>query len=280
MSSRIFKSWKGGGRQTLRWIEFDDYARHVFAGDPADWLTNPVGFVSGISQALGVVSTDVISIDLFAPFRAAVDPGSQDDPIALANALLDKNAPLAFIGDVINALRHRYAGSADLVLKVPVPHDLLLACGAPESDAQDFDHLDDVAMSLCNFLRRYAEKDIDGILLTSEGVAGVSEDEIDAYGPMFAVARHYDWFTAMAMATSSVGELPAFDCDIFLFPELSLTALGAAETQSVGGGLSKDFWLSREELHAVAGPFAYYGAIPVEAEPERVIQRIKALGSI
>ena len=42
MATALLKTWLAQRDSTLRWIEFEAYARRVFANDPADWYRDPV----------------------------------------------------------------------------------------------------------------------------------------------------------------------------------------------------------------------------------------------
>lgn len=64
MASASIGEWMAVQRDALVWVEFDQYARKVFARDAPDWHSNADVFVNGISQALGVIKTDALSIDL------------------------------------------------------------------------------------------------------------------------------------------------------------------------------------------------------------------------
>ena len=67
MASPSIGEWMAGQRDALVWVEFDQYARKIFARDAPGWHSNADVFVNGISQALGVIKTDALSIDLLTP---------------------------------------------------------------------------------------------------------------------------------------------------------------------------------------------------------------------
>ena len=78
----------------------------VFAGGAADWLDVPTVFAGGIGQAQGVVATEVLSIDVLAPYFAKLDQAEGTPPEAV-QAMLQLDAPQRFIVEVIDALEMR-----------------------------------------------------------------------------------------------------------------------------------------------------------------------------
>ena len=86
MATALLKSWLAQRDSTLRWIEFEAYARRVFANDPVDWYRDPVRYAATLIQAQGVVGTHCLSIDISAPFMAANGANAEDLPARFASA--------------------------------------------------------------------------------------------------------------------------------------------------------------------------------------------------
>jgi hypothetical protein len=71
MASASIGEWMAGQRDALVWVEFDQYARKIFARGAPDWHSNADVFVNGISQALVFIKTGALSIDLLTTYICA-----------------------------------------------------------------------------------------------------------------------------------------------------------------------------------------------------------------
>ena len=237
MATARLKTWLAQRDSSLCWIEFEAYARRVFANDPPDWYRDPVRYAATLIQAQGVIPTQCLSVDVTAPFIAARDALGVSNLVELLGA----PAPLEFISVALNALIHRFADRLDLVLKFTAPWDLL--DGA--KSAVGFDALDDVATALTACMRRFADRPLAGLLLESARTTTLSTDELDAYEPLISAARHYGWFTALALPadTSGAVDTVALDLDVLLWPQRSLEGLaGGRADPAIGGGLTAAVW--------------------------------------
>ncbi|HJP34955.1 MAG TPA: hypothetical protein QF901_03120 [Gammaproteobacteria bacterium] len=272
MSAGVLRAWLDGDRDRLVWIEFDEYAHRVFAGDGDDWLSVANAFVGGVSQAAGVVVTEVLSVDALAPYLLSLER-STDSPAAAVQAMLQLEAPRQFVFEVVDALAHRFATRADLVLKVPSPAGLLRAAGSgPEPS---FDDLDDVGIGLSDVLRELSTKPFAGVLITSPEFPAA--DEAEAMESVASAARHYGWCVALSLdnVTTVPDELPELDLDLLLLPSVGIADLTAVSAP-LGGGLGQDYWRTDNVASIPEGRRLLYGSIPADAQPELVIQRIAA----
>lgn len=269
VTTALLKTWLAQRDSTLRWIDFEAYARRVFANDPSDWYRDPVRYAASLIQAQGVVGSQCLSIDVTAPFITMHAGECTALPALFASA-----APLEFVSDVINALAHRFERRLDLVLKFSAPWDLLGRGG----DAS-FDAMDDIGSALAACMRRFSDRPIAALLLETARCEQLSADEIGAYEPLLSAARHYGWATAMALpadrncAIKSV----ALDLDVLLWPQCAADSLALDDTKPVaGGGLNDAVWsgLAPVPPHSSA---LLYGAIPASATPETVISIARAL---
>lgn len=276
MTADILRSWLAGRRERVLWIDLDDYARRVFAGDPADWLAQAMRYANGIAQARSVVRTEVLSIDALAPVRAVLAAGGNGDAVTRIRAALADPAARAFATEVLDALAHRFAQELDLVLKLTSPRDLLGACGV---EAPGFDELDEVTLALADLVRSYAEKPIAGLLISRAGADAVSTDEADAYATLIGAARHYRWVTALTrVSMPAAGAVDGLDVDLILCPELDAPTLAAVAARGVccGGGLTRAFWMA-PHVPPIPALGILYGVVPETAQPERVIERMQGL---
>ena len=269
MTTALLKTWLAQRDSTLRWIDFEAYARRVFANDPSDWYRDPVRYAATLIQAQGVVATHCLSIDVTAPFMATHEGDGKALSAQFASA-----APLQFVSDVLNALAHRFERRLDLVLKFTAPWDLL-----GRGDDARFDAMDELGTALAACMRRFADRPIAALLLETARSEALSADEIDAYEPLISAARHYGWVTAMALPADRDGAIRsvALDLDVLLWPQCaaeSLTLDGAKPAS--GGGLNEAVWSGLASVPQPK-PALLYGAIPASATPETVVSIARAL---
>ena len=269
MATALLKTWLAQRDSTLRWIEFEAYARHVFANDPSDWYRDPMRYAATLIQAQGVVGTQCLSVDITAPFMATHGSGAGDLPALFASA-----APFDFVSEALNALAHRFESRLDLVLKITAPWDLLGG-----RDDASFDAMDDLGTALTACMRRLSDRPIAGLLLETARNEALSTDEIDAYEPLISAARHYGWVTAMALPADREGAVSAvaLDLDILLWPQRACGDIDAVSAKpQLGGGLNDAVWAGSAPLPKSAAALLY-GAIPAAATPETVVSITRAL---
>ena len=269
VTTALLKTWLAQRDSTLRWIDFEAYARRVFANDPSDWYRDPVRYTASLIQAQGVVGSQCLSIDVTAPFMAT----HQGDGTALP-ALFAGAAPLQFVSDALNALAHRFERRLDLVLKFTAPWDLL----GRGNDA-NFDAMDELSTAFAACMRRFSDRPIAALLLETARCEVLSADEIDAYEPLISAARHYGWATAMALPADRDGVIRsiALDLDVLLWPQCALESLALGGTKPVpGGGLTEAVWSGLASV-PLGKPVLLYGAIPASATPETVVSIARAL---
>lgn len=266
MATALLKTWLAQRDSTLCWIEFEAYARRVFANDPADWYRDPVRYAATLIQAQGVVGSHCVSVDITAPYMAAHD----GDELP---ALFASSAPFDFVSEALNALAHRFEGRLELVLKMSAPWDLL---GGGDAS---FDAMDDLGTALAACMRRFSDRPIAGLLLETARTEALSADEVDAYEPLVSAARHYGWATGMAMPGVRDRAMPSvgLDLDVLLWPQLAVDQLPAAGGKPAhGGGLNDDVWSATAAVpKASAG--LLYGTIPAAATPETILSITRAL---
>jgi hypothetical protein len=275
MSAGILKGWLAGARPGALWVEYDDYAGRVFAGAPADWLSDAVRFANTLGQARKVIRTQVLTIDLTAPGLARTT--GDGTPAELAAQALSDPVGRAVGVQVVDALAHKFAGDTDLVLKLRSPRDLLRHFGA--GGEPTFDELDDLATALAALVRGLADRPIAGLLVARAAAETWTADEADACEPLFSAAHHYGWVTALSVDESLLddGDLELSGVDIVLCAALGAVSLEARVGGCrVGGGLPAAYWAGESSPALPTGALAY-GVIPVDAAPERIVERCAQL---
>ncbi|MSR14208.1 MAG: hypothetical protein EXR86_06505 [Gammaproteobacteria bacterium] len=266
-----------GTRQRLLWLEYDEYARQVFANGASDWLTQSGRFSTTMIQARKALKTEVVSLDIAAPGMAAVTRAAE--PLATClNALAD---PIArrFVGDCIDALAHQLGSQVDLVLRVPSPLDLLRQVGGGAEAS--FDELDEVGAALVASVRQFAEKPISGLLLTRSVDTAMTRDEQDAYSPLLQAAKHYSWVTCLQCTESVVSAAAAqwSEVDLVLCAALSRAQVTDLNTRGLkfGGGLAQNIWSDRGHSLEKIEATLLFGTVPSDANPETVLARCSSL---
>ena len=274
----VFKDWLGGAGNTVLWVEYEAYARRVFANSPADWYADPVRYASTLIQAQGVMPSQCLSVDVLAPSLSTLE--DTDAPLAAA-AIVDSlglDTQADFVAQALDALLHRYGGQLDLFVKLRTPASLL---GAGDDPAMiTFDDLDDLAAALSNFMRPLADKSVTGVLLEKCGDVSLTVDEVDAYEPIISAARHYDWCTAMSFPDVTLGTTleSQLDLDVLLFPQCPLESISAAASDPrTGGGLTDAYWSGAAISADESRGRLLYGCISASANPETVLSVLRDL---
>jgi hypothetical protein len=273
VASSNLKTWLAAGEGTLCWIDIEAYAHRVFAGAAPDWYRDPTRYAGALGQALAVIPTQCLTLDLVAPFLADhPEPAHSREELL---RLLAEPAPASFLAQAHAALAHRCGDRVDLVLRLRAPRDLL--AGSGDADAS-FDDLDLVATALLDLMRPFADKAVAGIVLECARGPALSEDEIDAYEPIVSAAHHYSWFAAACFPGVDAAPFapPALRFDALLLPDMSLAALSrAAPGATLGGGLDAGVWAGASI--APDGRRLLYGRIPADAAPETVLAAVRRL---
>lgn len=274
----VFKDWLGGAGNTVLWVEYEAYARRVFANSPPDWYADPARYASTLIQAQGVIPTQCLSVDVLAPVISTLqDPDAAHTADEIVSALND-DARADFIDNALDALLHRFGNQIDLFIKLLTPADVLRADDDTASIA--FDDLDDLSTAVSNFARKLADKPVTGILMEKHGGGTLTDDEIDAYEPIISAARHYDWCTAMSLPdlrTGTAADLQ-LDLDVMLLPQcpIDLIAAQANEPRS-GGGLTDAYWDGAAISASDGAGRLLFGCIPESAKPETVLAVLREL---
>lgn len=283
--STMIADWKSGARKRLRWIDFERYARRVFAGSADDWYRNPVRFAGTLGQALRVIRSDVVAVDAMTPFldhlgqdkADAGDAGSASSG-QIADLLQTASAPQQFLSDVADALAHSIGDKADLVLTLRSPRDLLLELGASDEEASDFDALDAIGTAQVALIRSLSTKSFQGLQILSSSPLGLSPDEVDAYEPIMRTAEYYGWARVLCHTNALPGVAAGLGSDIVLFSNASLGKLLEVDGEQLGGGLTSDYWKG-SDAPSFGDLRIIHGIVPVDANPESVVEKMTALAN-
>jgi hypothetical protein len=278
--SGVLESLLAGAGDGCLWVDFDAYAHTVFAGGSSQWLQDPARRAAALEQAQKVVASQVLTIDLLAPFLAAGEP-REGSAAAAAMSMLENSVAHDYVNTLLDAVGHRLARDMDIVVALPSPRELLVAAGAPPSEMPDFNDLDDAAMALTDLLRSLSSKPLQALLVKVSEPQAFGADEAEAAATLVAAVRHFGW--RIAVATPDPGWPPgeallaAIDADLYLFPEAPLDALLSRADRRVGGGLGEGFWSASEALPPAVAAAVLYGTIPPRLAPEQVLARRAAL---
>lgn len=279
--SNVLTDLSGRLQRPVTWIDFEAYAKRVFAGDPADWLTNAHRFADTLVQAQKLVHSDVVAFDVTQALLANTE-NRPDVPLAdrLGRWQSDQAAG-CFNADVLNELFHRLGKQAALVLALPAPSRLLRLWGA--APPFDFDDLDDVSSALVSLLREQGERTFLALMIACDESDGPSDDELEACASLQKSANYYGWGLAWRLEALPEGALPErllakANVDSVLVDTWSGSALVAQGEPRLSGGLNEAYWCADAAM-LPRHPGMRFGRIPPQAEPERVANHLQQLRS-
>ncbi|MBI5920222.1 MAG: hypothetical protein HY847_01085 [Betaproteobacteria bacterium] len=263
------------------WLDFYAYAANLLAKGNLPWL-DQAQFVSFLATAQSLLRSDVISLPLESLAEALLD----DDLRAAMKAKSRPGFPLrtllqdAKLRDTVTGLlvplRASHPG-LPLSLLLPSPRRWL--AGAYQSAhgealdpevAGDNDEIDSAAVYLADFLRCFADSNIDALLLLENpGEAPSGAEQWACYDPVINIAKHYRWQVGVLDPAPAAPLSAGSGIDFCIAPAL------AAGTP---GGLMLDpaFWQGAAAPSLEPGQFRY-AAIPAGATPETVLQQLAQL---
>ncbi len=243
-----------GNRPQALWVDLEDYAWRVFARGAADWRENPARQAGALRMANRVIGAHILTLDASAFFLRSASTLQDGGTPAILVALTDDHAA-GLLAESVDAILHALSGSADLILSLDSPADLLARYG----DAVDFDAMDDISNRYIELLRPLATRSIAGIVVRTRLPDGVSDDEIEATEPLFKSAQYFGWQCGFELAAGTeVEDFPGNFC---------LAETGSRKDRLIGAGLNAQFWSGDAPPPAQAFLF---GRIPADATPETV----------
>ena len=262
------------GRKPL-WLDYGDYAGALLANGKAPWL-DVSAFVAWQRKAQGLLKSDVIALPVAAVCAAwlAVNPSLREAMAAKSRAvfplktLLADEALRAHLVELAKGLRACFA-ELPLALVCPSPRRWVAeawqqARGADEEVEVGDDEADSASVYLADFLRSFGDAGIDVLLLQeSDGSEPESTAQLELYQPVLNVAAHYRWNTGLGAPAGRLADAGGF---------------GLLVAPSAGSGriVPTDFW-SGGSAPALPAQGLHYATIPVDAQPESVLQRLADL---
>lgn len=275
--SSVFADRAQGLNRPLLWLDFERYAARVFAGQPADWLTNAHRHADTLSQAQRLVRSDVVAVAVLDAWLQTPEwQASANASLADALALWSEDGPQQrFVAETLDALFHRVGTQAMLVMALPSPSQVLRRAG--RQAPYDFDDLDDVGSALTSLLRSHSERKFSALVVRCDEAEGLSDDEREACDPLLKSARYYGWGTALQLDAAPPGSAPqgTQGFDAVLLGHWPAAALQASGMDQAAGGLGADFW--HADNPPPPWPGMRYGEMPPDAVPERVTERLATL---
>lgn len=265
----------------LLWLDATDYAARLFAGGQAPWRDS-VALVAWYRQTQGLLRSDVVAVPIWRIASAWFDahPELRASMTARSRAvyplrtLLADEALRAHVGSIVRALRSSI-GDGLLVLVLPSPRRAVTAAyemafadrGPPEVGE---DETDSAGPYMADFLREFADAGVDALLLEEDARSEpASPAEVTWYQTVFNVVAHYRWDAGLRVpGTRYPGG--ASNVAFVIAPRRVLAEVASVEAPA-------DFWHGAEPPSLrEAGGFRF-ATIPVQAQPERVLDRLALL---
>jgi hypothetical protein len=266
----------GSGGRGL-WLDYNAYAARLLANDAAPWLDADAAG-AWLRKAQSLLKSDVAVLPVAEvaeqwlrahPELAAAMAAKSRAVFPLKTLLADVSlrAHLVELAKVLRALFDKLP----LVLAVPSPRRWLTLSYAQafagEAVEIDADTVDSAAAYAADFLRAFADRGIDGLLLCEDTAsAPTSAEDLSLYQAVFNVAAHYRWDAGLQLPPGSLGA--AGDGPAFVLADQPLAGLPTGIT------VPPTFWSGAD---APASSGFRYAAIPAEAQPERVLERLALL---
>lgn len=260
----------------LVWIDFDGYAHAVFSRRNPFWLTDPTLRIGAVSQAQSVLRSEVIILDVAAPFAASASAGGEwfSDPAAAS-----------YLRTYAGALSRRLGDHASLVVGLPAPRDLWRGIASNAGKSPTFDDLDELAAAASPWLRELATGPWRGLVVRHADGQPPDDDAQEAMAPWIAAARHYNWTVAIEFRGVEADWQPlaeavdAAKADLLLLPDLDRDPRAAADARPLCGcGLGSPFWSG--DGARLPSAQLWYGIVPATASPERVVARAASLRGV
>jgi len=268
------------GRGRPIWFDAAAYGRaKLLGGGQVPWHS-PAELTAFFAQTQAMFGSDAILADIadISGQRAAADAAlrtamaARSRPGYALRALLGDEQARATAAEAVWALAAT-SGAVPLVLTAPAPGRWLAAAAqqaGSDPGPPDAGQAETAAMYCADFLRTFAGAGVDGLLL-DEG--RVPADELippEAYRPVLNVADHYDWpvlIRAEAAAAWPHGNVAGVAGWLG-------SAAPAGPSGRWGIAAGADFW---DGADPPADADLVLAAVPAEADPEAVMERVRAL---
>ncbi|MGQ0697802.1 MAG: hypothetical protein ACT4PZ_06110 [Panacagrimonas sp.] len=265
----------------LLWLDDTAYADRLLAGGKTPW-GEAAEYVAFRRKASGLLRPDfnVVPMGLFARAWVAAHPGLKEAmagkkrAIVPARTLLADEGLRALLVDTVRGLRAAFS-QLPLVLALPSPRAWVieayrLAFGEGAEVEVGGDEADACAVYVAEFLRSFGDAAVDGLLLEEiEGAEPVSAEEIGWYQPVVNIAGHYRWDLGLRLPSANGFSGDATGMQFVIAPRAVSGAVS-------GLALASGFWTGEAAPAAPTGTFRF-ATVPVDAVPEKVLERLAAL---
>ncbi|MCL0246198.1 hypothetical protein JIM95_008625 [Corynebacterium sp. CCM 8835] len=251
-------------RGTAVFLDHVPFGERVIVHGELPYLDAPAT-ASYYGQAQGMLKSDATVVDFGALYGAAL--ASNPDLVAAMGArsrtgyalrtMLADDTPATAAGRILTATSH--TSRVPFLLRMPSPL-IWLAWAAESTGNADFssitgDHAESAAMYVADWLRRFVDAPVTGLLLDGRRSGACTElppEDITAYQPVINVAEHIGW--SVMLQTENGVEVAGKDVR--------------------GATIEPGYWLGSGTV-----PEADFlvTQIPAEAEPETVLERLEAL---
>ena len=261
------------------WLSYHDYAKRLLLGEGANPWTTAVGFLQFFSQAQGLLKPEVAILDVKDLYKSWLDSDSQARtelagkrrPMAALKTLLEAEAPRDLLREIITAVAFQLKGGTPLVLAIPSPRHWLWWAANEASGADievDADNAENAAVYLADYIRAFSELSIAGVLLVERPEQALeAETPLEAYRPIYNVAKHYRWPVGV--------RLPSTYASISVSPEDVRYVIGATPLSGSAPVLaldvSKPLWAGETIPDAGPGHIRFV-EIPPGENPEKVLE--------
>ena len=270
-----------GAAHRLVWLDDTDYCTALLAGGENPWLDAGV-YAVWRRKAHSLLKSDVVALDV-QPLCAAwlsKDAALRESMSAKTRmnfplkTLLASTPLRCQITEFLTALRANFP-QRPLAFVCPSPRAWIAiayraAFGAAAELAIGEEEVDGASLHCADFLREFGSASIDTVLLEeSTDSAPASAAELEWYRSVLNVAAHYRWDVGVRHAAGTIAgaDSPGIDYHI-----------GTPPRQGVcfGALIGTDFWQG-EDPPAAAGADFRFACVPLNLQPERILDRLELL---
>lgn len=259
------------------WLDASAYGARLLAGGAAPWL-DLAACTAWQRKLQGLLKSEVVGVPAAAVIEAwlAAHPELRTAMTAKSRTVYPLKTLLAdeplrrHLADLLAALR---AGlpALPLVLVLPSPRAWVAQAYAQAHGAAvevGEDDADSAALYVADFLQTFAEAGLDGLLLVEpDGQPPLGAATLACYQSVANVAAHLRWDLGLSV--------PALAADCAALPDGWSYAVAprSLAPSPTAHALPASYWSGTA---AGSGDFIY-AAIPADAEPEAVLERLAAL---
>ncbi|MEZ2122261.1 hypothetical protein [Corynebacterium sp. CCM 9203] len=251
-------------RGTALFLDHVPFGERVILHGELPYLDAPAT-ASYYGQAQGMLNSDATIVDLGALYSAVLSAtpelgesmGARSRTGYTLRTMLADDSAATVANRILTATSH--TSRVPFLLRIPSPLRWLAqaAAAAGNTDVSSIteDHAESAAMYVADWLRRFVDAPVAGLLLDgrrSGDDTTLPAEDIAAYQPVINAAEHVGW--SVLMQTDET--------------------IAVAGKDLCGATVDPGYWLGEGEV-----PQADFlvAQIPVEAEPDTVLERLEAL---